>query len=250
MAARRQFILFASLFAVVFPPIGAAQASSSPPEFEVISIKPNLDGNFILPDCAGNRFTSRLPLDFVVRWAYELGRPFLQGLPDWASSDAHTYVIEATAPAEMSPGQCKAMVKSMLAGRFKMTTHHEQREMRAYALTVDKRGPKMRAPRSPGEVASVNGMVFVSAYDPEHGGMTMARFASSLGGLPQIGMPVVDRTALTGNYVFELEFSVKEDDGLPSLQTAIEEQLGLKLESIKAPIEVLVVDHIERPTAN
>ncbi len=202
------------------------------------------------PDCAGNRFTARLPLDFVVRWAYELGRPFLEGLPGWASDTAHTYSIEARAPAEMSAGQCKVMVKSMLTGRFKMTAHQEQREMRAYALTVGKHGAKMRAPKSQDELAWVNNMVFMSAYDPEHGGVTMARFASSLGGLPQIGMPVVDRTGLTGNYVFELEFSVKEDDGLPSLQTALEEQLGLKLDLIKAPIEVVVVDHIERPTPN
>jgi uncharacterized protein (TIGR03435 family) len=162
------------------------------------------------------------------------------------------YQIEAKAPAAMSEAQCRAMVQSLLASRFKMAAHREQREMRGYALTVTKKGAKMRevAPGSKDFAIMNGGVTFQSATRPDHAGVSMAIFANALSGLRAVDLPVIDRTGLPGIYAFELNFSMREDDGLPTIWTALQEQLGLKLESIKAPIEVLVVDHIERPTAN
>jgi uncharacterized protein (TIGR03435 family) len=191
-----------------------------------------------------------MPLDYIIRWAYGLSAPFVKGLPDWTSDNAHRYVIEARAPAALNESTCKAMMQSLLASRFKMGTHRERREMRAYALTVSKKGLRMREARDANDTAVVNGAVFWSASGSRAEGVTMARFATGLSGLSAIGAPVVDRTGLKGTYAFSLNFTVREDDGLPAISTALQEQLGLKLELIKAPIEVLVVDHIEKPTAN
>jgi uncharacterized protein (TIGR03435 family) len=144
------------------------------------------------------------------------------------------------------------MVQSLLADRFKMVARLAPREMNVYALTVTKKGSKMRqvAPDS-NDFAIVNGgLTFRPNPSGPKAGLSMAAFATFLGGVPLVGRPVVDRTGLTGVYAFELNFSVSEGDDRPEISTALQEQLGLKLEPIKAPIEVLVVDHIERPKAN
>ena len=81
-------------------------------------------------------------------------------------------------------------------------------------------------------------------------GYSMADFAKQLSAIPSVAYPVIDRTGLAGVYSFSLNWSLKDDDGLPALPTAVEEQLGLKLTPSNAIIDVLVVSHMERPTAN
>jgi uncharacterized protein (TIGR03435 family) len=249
-AGRR--LIFA-VFAAYTTCVASGQTQEAAPQFEVISVKPASTGPTVFPSCRGNRFVERhLPLLSLVTWAFQLSALRVQGLPDWANDRNPGYSIEANALASMTDAQCRAMVQSLLASRFGMVTHREQREMRAYALTVAKKGPKMRevAPGSK-DFAIMNGEVtFPSATSPDHAGVSMATFATALSGLRAVGLPVIDRTGLPGIYAFELNFSIREDDGLPTIWTALEDQLGLKLESIKAPIEVLVVDHIERPTSN
>jgi uncharacterized protein (TIGR03435 family) len=78
----------------------------------------------------------------------------------------------------------------------------------------------------------------------------MAQLANRLSAVPALGFPVVDKTGLSGIYSFSLSFSIREDDGLPPIMSAVEQQLGLKLESTKALVDILVVAHIERPTPN
>lgn len=228
------------------------QTPEAATQFEVASVKPVSEGPLVFPACRGNRFTTSMTVDYLIRWAYQISRPLVQGLPDWASDTVHRYAMEAKAPATMGDAQCRAMVQSLLGSRFSLSTHREQREMRAYALAVTKKRSKMRevAPGSE-DFAIVNGgLTFPSATGSGRAGVSMPWFAAYLSGVPAVGLPVVDRTGLPGIYAFELNFSVREDDGRPTIWTALQEQLGLKLESIKAPIEVLVVDHIERPTAN
>jgi uncharacterized protein (TIGR03435 family) len=192
----------------------------------------------------------------LIRWAFDLPPTRIQGLPSWVTDYINKtdtmYEIEATAAAAVSEAQCKAMVQSLLADRFKMVSRLEPREMSVYALTVAKKGPKMRevAPGS-SDFAIVNGMLtFRPNPNGPKAGVSMAAFATYLGGVPLVGRPVLDRTGLTGVYAFELNFSTSEGDDRPEMSTALQEQLGLKLEPVRAPIEVLVVDHIERPTAN
>jgi uncharacterized protein (TIGR03435 family) len=152
----------------------------------------------------------------------------------------------------MTDDQCRLMVRSLLEDRFKMAVHRESREMRVYALVVSKQGKLYEVSADgDGEGVRINRARFQSLSDAEAPkGMSMARLAGFLGDLPAVALPVVDRTGLSGIYSFSLTFSVKEGDDRPSIWTAVQEQLGLKLEATKAPIDVLVVDHIEKASAN
>jgi uncharacterized protein (TIGR03435 family) len=239
-------------FCILTTCLASHQKQDSVPQFDVISIKPVSTGPPFAPECHGDRFTSSVPLDFLIRWERQLSRPLVQGLPDRVSDNLHRYAIEAKASRTLTDPECRAMVRSMLVSQLKMAVHPEQEEMRAYALTVSRKGSKMREVASGSKDHAIVGgeLTFFSATDSAPGGVTMDRFATYLSGVPAVGHPVINRTGLPGIYAFKLDFSYRQDDGLPTIWTALEEQLGLKLESIKAPIEVFVVDHIERPTTN
>jgi len=148
------------------------------------------------------------------------------------------------------------MLQSVLANRFHLMSHFETKELPAYALVIlkNKTGPKLTEIQ-PGVLP--NGL-----KDP--GGINMSRTEITAAGADmlnllhvlqlQTGRPIVDRTGLTGHYNFVLKWTPDQDsaspDAGPSIFTAIQEQLGLKLEPIKAPVQILVVDHIERPSEN
>lgn len=204
-------------------------------------------------ECSGNRFvTSGMPLALIIRWSYDVSPGQIVGLPSWTSDREHAYDIDARASQSMTQAQCKQMVQDLIVRRFNMTVRREQREMRAYALTVAKGGPKMRA-AMPDEAGGVrfNGAFFRPPSNEEApGGIGMGAFATYLGGLPAVGQPVIDRTGLHGAYSFDLNFSIRDKDDLPSIWTAVQEQLGLKLEAVRAPIELLIIDHIEKANAN
>jgi uncharacterized protein (TIGR03435 family) len=138
-----------------------------------------------------------------------------------------------------------------------MTGRLEAREMPVYALTVGKRGPRMRKVRPDAKDGGVNfngGRVrSVSSYGDTPAGLSMAQLAKRLSAVPILGLPVIDRTGLEGIYSFDLNFAIGENgdsDDRPAIWTAVEEQLGLKLEKTRAKVDVLAISHIERPTAN
>jgi uncharacterized protein (TIGR03435 family) len=156
------------------------------------------------------------------------------------------------------------MLRQILTERFKLTVHHENRELPVYALSVAKGGAKLKesvidpavaaSARRGGGVQMSMGMI--AAHE-----CTIPYFLSMLS--RQLGRSIIDRTGLTSNYDFTLRWSADtgagtssndpagtQPDALPSIFTAVQEQLGLKLESTKAPADVLVVDHLERPTQN
>ncbi len=139
------------------------------------------------------------------------------------------------------------MVRSLFAGRFKLAAHTEMRESPVYLLTVAKNGPKL--PKGGGGV-KLNGSVQVGAggVPTWADGWTMPALAGYLS--DSVGRPVVDRTGLVGVYGITLNFSRTDNDDRPSIFTAVREQLGLKLDAGRAPIEMLVVDHIEKPGDN
>jgi uncharacterized protein (TIGR03435 family) len=223
--------------------------------FEVASVKPTPKERLYLlkRECKGDRFSATgMPLSFIIPWSYQLSSNRIQGLPDWVNAREYAYDFEAKAAGPMTDDQCKLMVQSLLADRFKMTVHRETREMRVYALVVSKKGKVHEVSADgDGEGVRINRARFQSLSDAEAPkGMSMERLAGYLGDLPAVGLPVIDKTGLTGIYSFSLTFSVKEGDDRPSIWTAVQEQLGLKLEATKAPLDVLVVDHIEKASAN
>ena len=175
-----------------------------------------------------------------------------------ADGDVNTYYdISAVAEGDDSPtkDQFRQMLQALLTERFKLKFHRETKEMPVYALVVAKGGPKFK-PSAPDAISSshfgVNGrnqnMVLTKAG--------MNSLAEGINNILLFDRPVIDKTELTGKYDLKLEatpeFRIARDPQLGDLRVfdAVQEQLGLKLESQKANIEVLVVDHMERPSEN
>lgn len=228
------------------------------PAFEAASVKPNISGDRRrVQRTEGRTFrATNVPARNLLLQAY--GLLFedyrLMGAPDWVSVE-HFDVV-ATLPEQAPHSQVPAMLRAMLADRFKLVTHTETREAPAYALALARKdgrlGPQLR--RSPKDCGS-------PGQDDEHPcelqigaeirgrGQPMAQLAITL--LQFVGRSIVDRTGLSGGFDFDIQASeIAGGDDLPSIYTAIQEQLGLKLESIRAPVEFVVVDHIDHPEPN
>ena len=159
------------------------------------------------------------------------------------------YEIDATYPTGTPRDQVMLMLQGLLADRFKLVTHRETRATLVYALVIAKGGPKLK-------VSSADAM---SSKNPRRGHVeyqkvTMAMLAARFRGSGWTDRPVLDKTGLTGEYDLVLDWTpddVKADDlSAPSLFTAVQEQLGLRLEAQTAPREFLVVDRAEKPGGN
>src|SRR5688572_23886433 len=257
--------------------IASAQSpASSDVAFEVASVKPNKSGSG--SSSSGTRpggafVATNITPKLLILSAYRL-RPFqVTGGPGWIDSDRFDLVAR---PPENAPAnQAMPMLRTLLADRFKLITHTETKEQPIYALVparADGRlGAQLKrstldctalrtpaagtaggaaAPRNPcGINTSVNDRLGTMVG----GGRLMAELATALGSFAANQM-VLDRTGLTGTFDFELRWTpdatranAPESDA-PSIFTAIQEQLGLKLESQRGPVEFLVIDRIEQPT--
>jgi uncharacterized protein (TIGR03435 family) len=136
------------------------------------------------------------------------------------------------------------MLETMLAERFKLAAHLEKKEMTVYSLMVGKNAPKLTEwkqgepmPKVPKPEGEIVGMMTTRG--------TLQQFAEELSANPAIGRPVLDATGIQGTYLFQLGWGPDEN-----VMAAIQQQLGLRFESQKAPVDTLVIDHIERPLAN
>jgi uncharacterized protein (TIGR03435 family) len=258
----------------------APQSDNEPvPPFEVVSIKLNRSGErgndwYIRSD----RFiTPHATAKFFVADAYDFRDYLVFGGPSWITSDVYTMeakiddsYYEKMRQLSYSDQErhVKGMLKLLLADRFHLKFHLEDRQMQAYELVIAKNGPKLQEARSGdtyskgakwpnGQVVGHDGLYFTRGFG---GGELTAQaigmrdFASMLSHHLMLGQPVVDKTGLTGHYDFVLHYYIDEWEeyltSYPDLFTAIQQQLGLKLESKKGPVPVLVIDHIERPSEN
>ena len=207
----------------------------------------------------------------IIRNAFELQEPQLIGLPDWGSSERFDIIAKAEQEfprTNDTPSLSQLMVQSLLEERFRLRSHRETRELPAFALVVARAdgqlGPQLkastvdclalaaarRAGTAPPPVPGARppcGMRF-SNGTMIGGNITMGDLAATLSG--SAGRQVVDRTGLKGGFDIDLTFSREQsaDTTIPSVFTAVQEQLGLKLDSVRLPTDVLVVDSIERPT--
>lgn len=228
--------------------------------FEVVSIKPSRDmmAEPHRVSCEGGRFLASGQLvGNVLQWAYGLQPLQVAGSkPSWFADMHDTYDIEAKAAAAVSEDECKRMAQAVFVDRFALKFHHETKDMPVYALTIGKNGPKMRALKASGEAGSVvyNGVPGRNPDGQLANGWSMQDLAHEISGLPSLdGRLVVDRTGLKGLYAVKLEFQLfatPGDQQRPDIRTAVEEQLGLKLESARAPVEMFVIDRLERPQGN
>jgi uncharacterized protein (TIGR03435 family) len=228
-----------ALALVCFPLLGQT--------FEVASVKPNPSGSGHSDvDVDGNLLRmNNVTLKACIAWAYRATDSEISG-PDWLNSERFDLVAKAES------GKPKPeMLAAVLAERFKLAVHRETRELTVYALVAAKNGPKIK-PVDPGEgdTTSRRGHVTITRTSM-HG---LARFLA--GPNVRLGRPVVDKTGLDGVYSFDLEWTPEgrtepEAGAPPSIFVALQEQLGLKLEAQKAPVDILVVDHAEKvPTEN
>jgi len=210
-----------------------------------------------------NVVASNTPVITLMVFAYNVHPKQIVGTPAWAETDLYDLTIQPDLEGFPNERQLRGLLQQVLAERFGVTLHREQRELPAYALTVANGGPKLTT--SGGDPNGLPGLTFRGLGVLPATNATMANLA----GLMQatvLDRPVVDRTGLTGRYDFVLKWTPDEsqfrtlgapvppptDDpnAPPGLFTAIQEQLGLHLDSTKAPVEVQVIDTIRKPTDN
>ncbi len=217
------------------------------PAFEVASIKLNPDGpetSFSYDISPSGTFSTRnVTLWTLLRFARGLRDLQISGAPPWAKTQG--FDIQAQ-PAGLIPrDQVLLMLQTLLQDRFQLKAHNEIRQVPAYALTVASGGARL-TPAS-GEEARTLRIGNINSAS-----ITVASLASMLEF--DLGRPVVDRTGLTGSFTIHLEWAPEKDlaagSPLPSSFTAVQEQLGLKLESTRAPVETLVIDSVQMPSAN
>ena len=254
------------------------QAVGARPTFEVASIKrspPDAQGGMGISGPAPDQFrTVNAPLERIILYAFGRRDYQLVGAPDWIRSER--FDITGKYPADHSPAQVPAMVRNLLEDRFKLKTHVDTREGPVYALLLARTdgtlGPDLKRPdvNCVTELAKQTAPRIINPGTPcgalqygegrdrviWGGNRTMAQLASMLSA--SAGREVLDRTGLTGTFDARLRW--RPDAGVTptadvqftpdagvSLFTAVQEQLGLKLDSTRAPIEVLVIDAVERP---
>jgi bla regulator protein blaR1 len=264
--------------------------AAAAPSFEVASIKPDDSGTpnhlFQQPG-PGRMHTTNISARMLVAFAYGLKDFQLMGGPAWSSSQG--YVIDAkmddaaaaqvkNLSREQQRQQMQLMLRSLLADRFKLTLSHETKDLPIYALVVAKGGPKLTPtaytppdPNAPNPaLPPQNGShLMLSRGKIDAVNQTISGLAGLLALVPDLGDRIVeDETGITGNYDFTIHFSMQslapkggaplpdanapaaDDTSEPSIFTALEEQLGLKLESTKGPVDVYTIEHIEQPTEN
>ena len=194
----------------------------------------------------GGKFTaSNITLWLLIETAYRMQRYQLSGAPAWL--DTEKYDIAAEADHSVSSDELKLMLQALLSERFKLAIHKETREMAGYALTVTKNGPKLNPPT--GTKLGVLVTVTTDSLRWTAENETTSRLAERLSG--SLGQPVLDKTGLHDRFSFTLEYARNtQTSDQPSIFTAIQEQLGLKLDAQKAPCDVFVIDRVEKASEN
>jgi len=235
----------------------------SRPTFEVASIrlaKPGTRGGFIKALPGGREYTAQnIPVKLMISLMYKVPMRQITGGPDWLTSDF--YDVEAKADGSYNIDELHVMYQNLLADRFNLKFHKESKEGNVFALTVDKIGSKMKVNETEQDFKipinfGPDGVVIGTR-------VPMSYFCWWLGqNLQRQERPVIDLTGLDKHYDFTLTFApdlppdVPKDNlppGLldrPSLFDALKEQLGLRLQAQRGPIEYYVIDHIERPSEN
>jgi len=257
---------------------GPETAPTTIPQFDVISVKPDKTNSgmtrmMMTPDGIN---ATNVPIHMLITQSYALNDDQILGEPGWAKSDRFDIEAKVAGPDvptidKLTLDQRRSMNRQILTDRFKLAAHNETRELPAYVLSVARGGPKFKE----------------SKYNPDNRGAVhgSGRFSMSRGKLSgqeaempfivsilsrELGRTVIDKTGLPGKYEITLQWTPDGDaapparaadstqpgaspsptDSGPSIFTAIQEQLGLKLDSTKGPVPVLVIDDIEKPAEN
>jgi len=254
--------LVLSLFALAVVPVGALFAQNPFLAFEAVTIersKPNTPGKAIWIN--GRHFsTLNTSLSDLIKFAYALHARQITGGPGWL--DTEKYDLSAQPAGALSNDeQWKMMLQLLLADRFKLAYHRDKQELSVYAVVVGESGPKFT--KSNGDPGGPPSLFFRGPGVLPAENATMADFAGVLQA-DVLDRPVVDQTGLSGRFDFQLRWKPDEAQfgGLagrvaassdkaeapPDLFDAIQQQLGLQLKSVKASVDVLVIDRVEQPS--
>jgi uncharacterized protein (TIGR03435 family) len=257
-------------------------------EYEVATIKPNKSGSgSININTPADAFVvTNFPLSRLLQIAFGVPDSQISGAPDWTNSES--YDIDAKMDSATADTLKKLsaddrrlarqrMLQALLISRFKLVFHRDSKELPVYWLSIAKNGPKIHEAKPgdtyPNGIPAVGGRggTGVMMMSGGIGTLTVTAQAVPIGNLLRtlataVGRPVLDKTTLTGLYDFTLTYapdpgqlqglsggapgSQPSDPESPSVFTAVQEQLGLKLDSGKGPVEIFVVDHLERPSGN
>ena len=233
--------------------VQASQSQVNALAFDVVSVKRNTAGadRSSTGYSPGGRFSAQFQtVDRLIINAYRIRDYQLSGLPGWASSER--YDIEARATGTPTRDEMRLMVQRLLAERFQLKLHHESKEFSVYELVTGKSGPNLK----PAEDRPANGIAPRAGHLDGYGA-SMGELADQLSRM--FGRPVFDKTGMAGSFDFKLDYAAvevqRDPNSVPAaaaadIFAAIQEQLGLRLEASKAPIDVLIVDKIEKPTEN
>jgi uncharacterized protein (TIGR03435 family) len=246
------------------PPTPWSSPNGDEPAFEVATIKPSDPANCCSRGFGyhDRRFSTRnTNLKYLIQWAWNLQAKQVAGGPPWMDSARFDVAGEIDGAGDPNGRQWKIAMQKLLIERFQLKLHHEKRDMPAFALTIAKGGPKLTP--GDGNVKVHQSVGFVGAPGQTmHGFGVNASIGDFIGELQRIVMdrPIVDETGLTGVYNIQIEFTREEqgalgmtelpDKAAPNLLAALQQQLGLKLQGTKAPVDVIVIDHAEPPEAN
>ena len=250
------------------PPAPVRMPAGAQPEFAVATIKPSRPdaprGGYGIrgPDVT----TTNVTVSWMIKLAYNVHANQVSGGPAWLDSERYDTVGRSDTPGEPSRDQMKLMIQKLLADRFQLRFHTEKRELPVYAMVVAGGGPKLSV--SAGDPNAFPGI----GFGREPGVISLSGRNTGLNGVANglqsniLDKPVVDQTGLTGRYDFQLRFTpdpnqaanfgvlesgqTADPNAPPDIFSAFEQQLGLKLQSTKALVDVMVIDRIERPSSN
>ena len=249
------------------PPPPKPMAADANLVFEVATIKPanpETRGQSILVGRGGSNLftTTNTTLNDLITFAYGIQVRQIVGGPSWLESEKFDISAKPEQPGIPNVTQLKTMVQKLLAERFGLAFHNEKRELSAYAITLGKNGPKLTKNESGGNLPGFGGrgpgaVVIRNSSMEEFAGFLQGRI---------LDRPVVDQTGLKDKFDFTLEWRPDpaqlaqagpnvpqlppEVESRPDLFTAVQEQIGLKIEPTKAPVEVYVIDKVQKPSEN
>jgi uncharacterized protein (TIGR03435 family) len=245
-------ILYTSLVVLAIPAAFAESAA----KFEVASVKraesggPPGDIPRNMDNSPGHFAMRNVPLRYALEWAYDLKDYEISG-PDWIKADER-YDIIANAPGAATNDQMRPMLQALLTERFQMKLHREKRDTNVYVLLPGKGAAKVK-PASPGDPRLGPGAQGYASFINQ----PLSRFCFML--TRRMDRPVLNMTGLDGNYDYSVDVSglgfqgrdLAEGSGGPSIFTAVQNDLGLKLEARKQPVEILIIDAVSKvPTEN
>jgi uncharacterized protein (TIGR03435 family) len=234
---------------VMIAPRSLARGQTARPSFEVASVKLKPPGSTglmsISPPGAGRFTATNVTLELLIGMAFGVDSDRISGQPNWLSSAQYDVIAKPEGDGGLTSEQLKPLLQQLLEQRFKLAIHREMKDFQGYALVVANGGPRLQASQgSSGHAYILRGGLRCQSVSVDALAGMLSRPA---------GRPVVDATGLKGNYDITLDYAPEgaADSSLPSLFTALQEQLGLKLVPRKVPAGMLVIDHVERvPTEN